>query len=184
MRRVFHKRSDIKFEPQSTIFVVICWKAVKVAVCMFEETSAYFNGTVKQLSLLVHRVLVFIIRVKCRREHLTQVTRLSLERDRIFISKFTYFRRYIERFLWSCTQKFSAKGFKHQWFSLRVRLLSFRIYYLIYRFSSTLDFYHSRFKSKYIAIQVYLKTSSERRAPATFPFFLSRGRTSNNMYRL
>lgn len=66
---------------------------------MFEETSAYFNGTVKQLSLLVHRVLVFIIRVKCRREHLTQVTRLSLERDRIFISKFTYFRRYIERFL-------------------------------------------------------------------------------------
>lgn len=97
MRRVFHKRSDIKFEPQSTIFVVICWKAVKVAVCMFEETSAYFNGTVKQLSLLVHRVLVFIIRVKCR-EHLTQVTRLSLERDRIFISKFTYFRRYIDSF--------------------------------------------------------------------------------------
>lgn len=43
MRRVFHKRSDIKFEPQSTIFVVICWKAVKVAVCMFEETSAHFN---------------------------------------------------------------------------------------------------------------------------------------------
>lgn len=54
--------------------------------------------TVKQLSLLDHRVLVFIIRVKCRREHLTQVTRLSLERDRIFISKFTYFRRYIDSF--------------------------------------------------------------------------------------
>lgn len=96
MRRVFHKRSDIKFEPQSTIFVVICWKAVKVAVCMFEETSAYFNDGE---ATVVHRVLVFIIRVKCRREHLTQVTRLSLERDRIFISKFTYFRRYIERFL-------------------------------------------------------------------------------------
>lgn len=55
----------------------------------------------------------------------------------------------LHQFLWSCTQKFSAKGFKHQWFSLRVRLLSFRIYYLIHRFSSTLDFYHSRFKSKY-----------------------------------
>lgn len=41
-----------------------------------KETSAYFNGTVKQLSLLlVRRVLVFIIRVKCRREHLTQVAR-------------------------------------------------------------------------------------------------------------
>lgn len=84
MRRVFHKRSDIKFEPQSTIFVVICWKAVKVAVCMFEETSAYFNGTVKQLSLLVHRVLVFIIRVKSSRTFDTSHSAVPWARSHLY----------------------------------------------------------------------------------------------------
>lgn len=77
MRRVFHKRSDIKFEPQSTIFVVICWKAVKVVVaCMRSRKQvrilmAWRKATVPALRYDVHRVLVFIIRVKCRREHLT-----------------------------------------------------------------------------------------------------------------
>lgn len=111
-----------------------------------KETSAYFNGTVKQLSLLlVRRVLVFIIRVKCRREHLTQVTRL--ERDRIFISKFTYFRSYIERFA-----KILREGIQTPMISFKSTFPLVSMYHLIlYRFSSTLDFYHSN-ASKYVAI--------------------------------